>query len=432
MTSQRTFWHALGPGLLFAGASVGVSHLVQSTRAGAMFGMGLLLFVLIANVIKYPAFSFGPRYAAATGMSLLEGYRRRGKWALALYGLLTVATMWTVQAAVTIVTAGLATRTVLPSSFIGLETSALSVSPEVIVSFALLVISALLLATGGYRLLDRLMKVVVVVLTLSTVTATFMALGTLDSASINPIPPPETMDRATLLFIAGLMGWMPSAIDISVWHSLWTLERGRDSGKPATVAEASLDFNIGYLGTAMLALCFLTMGAGVMHGSGVEFQDSAGAFAGQIIALYTTTLGEWAGPVMGLCAFSVMLSTTITVLDGFSRALATFVDRLQRAEVPGQFEGSRVTYLAALALIGGGSLCILQFYLGGLKSLIDLATTLSFLTSPMLAWLNHKAMWGDEVPLEHRPSERMRMASAICIVLLAVFAIGWLGVKFLT
>ena len=432
MTKQRTFWHALGPGLLFAGASVGVSHLVQSTRAGAMFGMGLLLFVLLANVIKYPAFAFGPRYAAATGMSLLEGYRRRGTWALALYGVLTVATMWTVQAAVTIVTAGLATRTVLPSSFIGLESDALSVSPEVIVSLVLLVISALLLATGGYRLLDRIMKVVVVVLTVSTVTATIMAIGTLDAASINPLPPPETMDRATLLFIAGLMGWMPSAIDTSVWHSLWTLERGRDSGKPATVDEASLDFNIGYLGTAMLALCFLIMGAGVMHGSGVEFQDSAGAFAGQVIALYTTTLGEWAGPVMGLCAFSVMLSTTITVLDGFSRALATFVDRLQRPEVPGQFEGSRMAYLAALMLIGGGSLCILQFYLGGLKSLIDLATTLSFLTSPLLAWLNHKAMWGDEVPEEHRPSERMRMASAICIVLLAVFAIGWLGVKFLT
>ena len=29
---------SLGPGLLFAGAAIGVSHLVQSTRAGADFG----------------------------------------------------------------------------------------------------------------------------------------------------------------------------------------------------------------------------------------------------------------------------------------------------------------------------------------------------------------------------------------------------------
>ena len=63
----------LGPGLLFAGAAIGVSHLVQSTRAGADFGFGLLWALLLINLIKYPFFQFGPRYAAATGASLLEG-----------------------------------------------------------------------------------------------------------------------------------------------------------------------------------------------------------------------------------------------------------------------------------------------------------------------------------------------------------------------
>src|SRR5690606_3064481 len=62
----RTLGKALGPGLLFAGAAVGVSHLVQSTRAGASFGLALMVFVLAANVFKYPAFQFGPRYAIAT------------------------------------------------------------------------------------------------------------------------------------------------------------------------------------------------------------------------------------------------------------------------------------------------------------------------------------------------------------------------------
>ena len=47
----------LGPGLLFAGAAVGVSHLVQSTRAGADFGLGLLWALLLVNIIKYPFFS---------------------------------------------------------------------------------------------------------------------------------------------------------------------------------------------------------------------------------------------------------------------------------------------------------------------------------------------------------------------------------------
>ena len=65
----------LGPGLLFAGAAIGVSHLVQSTRSGADFGFGLLWALLLIHLVKYPFFQYGPRYASATGESLLEGWR---------------------------------------------------------------------------------------------------------------------------------------------------------------------------------------------------------------------------------------------------------------------------------------------------------------------------------------------------------------------
>ena len=97
----------IGPGLLFAGAAIGVSHLVQSTRAGANFGFGLLWALLLVNLFKYPFFQYGPRYAMATGESLIDGYKRLGKGVLILYFLLTFATMFTIQTAVTIVTASL-------------------------------------------------------------------------------------------------------------------------------------------------------------------------------------------------------------------------------------------------------------------------------------------------------------------------------------
>ena len=77
-----TNWLAvLGPGILFASTAIGVSHLVQSTRAGALVGFGLLWAVIAANVAKYPFFEFGSRYASATGQSLIEGYRSLGKGA---------------------------------------------------------------------------------------------------------------------------------------------------------------------------------------------------------------------------------------------------------------------------------------------------------------------------------------------------------------
>lgn len=77
--SLRVGLRALGPGLLMAGAAVGTSHLVQSTRAGADFGFQLVVLVLLINALKYPFFEYGHRYAAATGENLLDGYLRMGR-----------------------------------------------------------------------------------------------------------------------------------------------------------------------------------------------------------------------------------------------------------------------------------------------------------------------------------------------------------------
>ena len=67
---MKEFLKIIGPGLLYAGAAIGVSHLVQSTRAGAMFNFDLVWILIAANLLKYPFFEFGPRYAIATGSNL--------------------------------------------------------------------------------------------------------------------------------------------------------------------------------------------------------------------------------------------------------------------------------------------------------------------------------------------------------------------------
>ena len=96
---------AFGPGLLWAGTAIGISHLVQSTRAGAEGGFTILWVILVALALKYPLFEYGPRYAAATGESLIEGYLRIGRWAVWVYLLITVSTALLIQAAVALFTA---------------------------------------------------------------------------------------------------------------------------------------------------------------------------------------------------------------------------------------------------------------------------------------------------------------------------------------
>jgi len=407
--------------LLFAAAAVGVSHLVQSTRAGAQYGLALIGVVLVANLVKYPAFRFGPLHAVATGTSLLEGYRRQGRWALVLYALLTFATMFAVLAAIAVVTAGL-----------GMATLRLKASP-VVVSAGLIGVCAALLGVGRYHWLDRITRALVAVLTVSTVAATLLALPRVDFGGPWFLSRAQ-LDPKTVFFLAALVGWMPSAIDVSVWQSLWTLARSADTQHAPTARESSFDFHVGYVGTALLALCFLLMGAGVMHGRGVEPAENAGAFAAQVISLYTETLGGWSRPLIGTAAFAVMFSTLLTVVDGFPRALAVLVrcwrgpegDQGHDLDAPGQ----RRAYWAALALLSLGAVTIIAFFMKSMRVIVDVATTASFLTAPVLSMLNHRAVLAPEVPIEFRPKALLLWGSIVAIVLQAAFAVFYLFVRY--
>jgi Mn2+/Fe2+ NRAMP family transporter len=429
--------HTLGPGLLFAGAAIGVSHLVQSTRAGAVYGFGLLLVIIVANIVKYPAFSFGPHYAAATGTSLLEGYRRQGRWALVLYTLLTLSTMFTVLAAVTVVTAGLAKALLLAVVAVvpaGLARVLLVLDTSiVVVSATVMAVCMVILVAGKYHWLDRIMKIVVAALTVLTVVATILVLPKIDWSEFRLWPRADQWNMQTAAFVAPLVGWMPSAIDIAVWHSLWTLAKRRDTRRSPTLDASLLDFKIGYIGTAFLAICFMLLGAGVLYGSGVTLAASAGGFASQVIALYTATLGDWSRYLIGSAAFAVMFSTTLTVLDGFPRALAALYERFRGPEIAGASAGgedSRPVYWGSMVVLAAGGVAIIH-YIARLdfKLLIDIATALAVLTAPALAILNHRAVLSVAVPEELRPSQRMRRFSLLCIVLLSAFAAWWLYVS---
>ncbi|MEO0973305.1 MAG: hypothetical protein AAFX85_09430, partial [Pseudomonadota bacterium] len=167
------FARALGPGILFAGTAIGVSHLVQSTRAGAVYGLALLGVVLLVNALKYPAFRFAPLYVAATGAPLLRGYRRRGRAILVLYFVAFLPTLCSVMAALAITLAGLATATF-----------SLAGAPPMLASM-LVVLAVTLTLAGGFALLDRLTKVFVAFLTLATVACALLALPRIDHLTRN-------------------------------------------------------------------------------------------------------------------------------------------------------------------------------------------------------------------------------------------------------
>lgn len=394
-----------GPGFLFAGAAIGVSHLVQSTRAGADFGLGLLWALLLINIVKYPFFEFGPRYAMATGESLLEGYKKLGRPALVAYFIITLATMFTIQTAVTIVTSGIA------SSLFGGQDTALWSAIITGVCFLILIL-------GRYRFLDTLMKIIIVCLTISTLIAVALAFkNTADVSWAQQIP-----DTAVGIgFLIAFMGWMPAPLDISIWHSMWTLEKKKITAG-ISAEQSRFDFNVGYIATIVLAICFLLLGGLVMYGSGAQFSSSGGAFASQLIEMYTVNLGEGTRYIIGIAALTTMFSTTLTTLDASPRAMAQTTELLREREMPKAY----LIWLIIL-VVGTTTIFVLLTTVEGLMGvLIQVATVLSFLTAPFYAGLNMRLVTSKHMPEDHKPSKPLYLLAWIGMITLIGFSIWYL------
>ena len=394
----------LGPGLLFAGAAIGVSHLVQSTRAGADFGLGLIWALLLVNLFKYPFFQFGPRYATATGESLLEGYLKLGKGVLTVYFIISLATIFTIQTAVTIVTAGLASS--LFGDFISIK----------VWTVIILVICLSLLIFGKYKLLDRLMKIIIITLTISTLVAVSMALFNNTSALFFKQVLPE--NGLEIAFLIAFMGWMPAPLDIAVWQSLWSIEKNKDT-KSYTTKSALFDFNVGYIGTLILGIGFVLLGTLVMFNSGETFSNKAGVFSGQLIKMYTTSLGDWAYIIIGITAFTTMFSTTLTTLDASPRAMAKTTQLLFKKAI-------KFNYTFWILVLTLGTICIFFLLESEMGLLIKIATILSFITAPFYAIINYKLISSKHTPKEWQPSKALHILSILGIVFLIGFSVWYL------
>lgn len=413
--TKSTLRYAFGPGLILAAAAIGVSHLVQSTRAGAEFGFLLVWAVILANLSKYPFLEFGPRYTITTQESMIKGYRRLGKWAIWTFGGFTILTMCVVQAAVTIVSASLAA-----------ELTGIELSPQ-LWSLILLVICILILSRGQYSALDRAIKVIIVVLSISTIIALVVAI-TNQSGAPRPTPP-SIWTGTGVAFLIALMGWMPILIDASAWHSLWILERIKQTKHTPKLSETLTDFNVGYIGACLMALGFLSLGALIMYGSGVDFASSGSAFANQLVSLYTNTLGEWTYWIIIICAFTAMFSTTLTVTDAYPRTCTALLNP-DAEDGKGEKTPFLKSYIGLLIIISTLSMGILYFAGDHFIDLIDVATTVSFLTAPVFAFINYKLIYSDHFPEEHRPKPWLKYLSWGGMIFITGFALLFLYWKF--
>ena len=224
------------------------------------------------------------------------------------------------------------------------------------------------------------------------------------------------------------MGWMPAPLDLSALNSLWTLERFKQTGYRPTLRETLLDFNVSYVMTAFLAVCFMTLGAFIMYGSGQSFSNqSSTQFTHEVIRLYTATLGEWSYIIIASSAFSVMFGTALVIFDGYARAMDRTWTLLFFSEKNGQ--GGRTVYNAWLLIGAVGGYLIIARFLTSFTTLIDLATVISFLVAPIIALANHCLVLSPHMPRDAQPPLWLRLLSWTGIVFLTGFTLVYIGLR---
>lgn len=396
---------SFGPGIMMATAAVGGSHLVASTKAGAIYGWQLAAVILLVNLLKYPFFRAGVQYTMGTGRSLIEGYSRMGRGYLWLFTILTVLSSVVNTAALLLFSASLF------SYFSPFELSLIT-NAGIIAAICL----AILLA-GHYKALDGLSKIIMIVLVIATLAAVGIASS---NGAVAPadFQAPSAWSLSAIGFIVIMMGWMPAPIEISSITSMWLKSQRRE--RQVTARSALFDFNVGYIGTAILAVVFLALGALVLHGNGQELETSGIGFSHQLAGLYASTIGEWSRYLMAVIAFFCIFGSAITVIDGYARAVAEAQLLLQGKAVVNT-RGFHNVWMLVISAVAMG---ILIFFTSALITMLDFAMIMAFMTTPVFALLNYRLLSGADLSGELALGGKLR---TLCIAGL-VYLFGFLAV----
>lgn len=400
----KNIYKIFGPGILMATAAIGGSHLVSSTQAGALFGWSLAIFILLINFFKYPFFLANVQYTMATKKSLIEGYASLGNSWLWLFTVLAVIAAVVNTAAVSMFAASLL------GYFIPIK---LTIN---ILSFIIIFACILILIAGKYNLLNNVSKIIMITLSIATVVAVVMAVTKdVNSALADDFISPSAWTIASLGFIVILTGWMPAPIEISSIGSIWLKNQIKQTNINAK--NALLDFNVGFIVTAILALFFLALGALVLHGSAYEFKDGI-AFSHQLVTMYSTVIGDWSRLLIAFIAFACMFGTSITVIDGYGRAVAEAFSLIRKNRSASN--RSVAVWTIFISIIG---FLIIIYFASSMRTMLDFAMILSFTTTPIFAFLNYKLVRSTKLPKELQNGMFLNILSICGLIFLFGFLI---------
>ncbi|MFM7290204.1 MAG: Nramp family divalent metal transporter [Planctomycetia bacterium] len=384
----RTLWQSLahlGPGLILASSIVGSGELIATTIVGAEAGFVLLWLIILGCAIKVAAQVEIGRTTLAWGRTPLDAFNRVPGPRVA--GLNWIYWGWVMMTALVVVQQGGILSGVaqslaggLPLTAAGREwnrlhdtaadlvvaeaaerrrgeaaadairgrldavTAEMKLLPtppdETIWAVLTGVVTAVLLAIGRYRLIERMS--ILLVGTFTVVTLLALVLLQLDpvwairadelASGLIPSIPPAVGGRSPLVTALATIGIIGVGASELIMYPYWCLEKGyglsvgpRDDS-PAWAARArgwlrvmQLDAWGSMVVYTIVTIAFYLLGAATLGRLGLR--PSGGEMIRTLGAMYAPVFGEWARSAFLVGAFAVLYSTLFVAAAGNARML---------------------------------------------------------------------------------------------------------------
>lgn len=285
----------IGPGALVAAAFIGPGTVTTCTLAGVRSGTALLWALVFATVGTMVLQEMAARLGTITGIGLGDALRRRVTAPVARVGVLALVVF-----AIAGGNAAYQTGNLLGAA-LGLDIA--FAGGTRLWAIAVATLAALLLITGRYRVIERVLVTLVIGMSLLFVLTALAVSPSWSTIAADLLHP--QLPEGTALIALGLVGTTIVPYNLFL-HASASAERFTDGTPGERLRDARVDLfvAIGLGGLVSMAIVITAAAAG-MQGATV---DSAGGMAAQLSPL----LGRWATIVFALGLFAAGMTSAIT------------------------------------------------------------------------------------------------------------------------
>jgi Mn2+/Fe2+ NRAMP family transporter len=297
----------IGPGLVIAATGLGAGDLIAAAVAGARYGTAILWAAILGAIVKFAMNEGLVRWQLATGSTLLEGWLQRLPRIVSLYFLVYLVLWSFIVAGALIASTGLAAHALYPGLSVG--------QWGVLHSLAAL----LLVTTGRYALLEKIMKLFMALMLLVVLVCAFWVAPGLSDITRGLLAP--AIPKGSAVFVMSVIGGVGGSVTL-LCYGYWIRERNWNSR--ADLQRSRLDLGVAYLLTGIFGIAIMIIAAGVQP---------------QVVSGPTMVLGladrlaEVVGPV-GKWSFligfwSAVFSSMLGVWQGVPYLFADFIGQFR-------------------------------------------------------------------------------------------------------